>query len=121
MRKLIAAMKMSVDGKVDGPKGADWVQAWSDDYDLTPRIDACLLGGGMYPGYEGYWSGIRNEPTKPAWTSNPPTKDEVEWARFTERTATLRPEPHSTRSKGRGAADVGAAGARRKRPAPSST
>jgi NAD(P)-dependent dehydrogenase (short-subunit alcohol dehydrogenase family) len=53
MRKLIAAMKASLDGKIertDGP--ADWVNAWSDDYGLTPQIDACILGGGMYPLYE---------------------------------------------------------------------
>ena len=45
MRKLIAGMKISVDGKMEGPEGmADWVDAWSDDYGLTPQIDACLLG-----------------------------------------------------------------------------
>ena len=88
MRKLIAGMKISVDGKVEGSQGmADWVEAWSDDYGLTPRIDACLLGGGMYPGYEGYWTGISNEPDKPAWiTGGPPTPAEVEWARFAART-----------------------------------
>jgi dihydrofolate reductase len=93
VRKLIAAMKVSLDGKTDGPRGADWVKAWSDDYGLTKEIDACLLGAGMYPGYEGYWTGIRNEPGKPAWTSDPPTKAEVEWARVTERT------PHYVLSK----------------------
>ena len=89
MRKLIAGMKVSVDGKMEGPEGtADWVEAWSEDYGLMPQIDACLLGGGMYPGYEGYWTGIQNEPDKPAWiTGNPPTPAELEWARFIERTA----------------------------------
>jgi hypothetical protein len=77
IRKLIAGMKVSLDGKMEGPEGmADWVSAWSDDYGLTgptPRIDACLLGGGMYPGYEGYWSAIRSEPGKPHWiTGEPP-------------------------------------------------
>ena len=68
MRKLIAGMKISLDGKMEGPEGmADWVEAWSDDYGLMPQIDACVLGGGMYPGYEGYWTGIQNEPEKPAW------------------------------------------------------
>lgn len=88
MRNLIAAMKLSVDGKMEGPDGmADWVDAWSDDYGLMPQIDACLLGGGMYPGYEGYWTAIRNEPDKPAWiTGSAPTPAEIEWARFTERT-----------------------------------
>ena len=84
MRKLLAGMKISLDGKMEGPEGAaDWVEAWSEDYGLMPQIDACLLGGGMYPGYEGYWTGIRNEPDKPAWiTGSPPTPAEIEWARF---------------------------------------
>lgn len=88
MRKLIAGMKISVDGKMEGPDGmADWVNAWSEDYGLTPQIDACLLGGGMYPGYEGYWTGIQNEPDKPAWiTGNPPTAGELEWAEFIKKT-----------------------------------
>jgi dihydrofolate reductase len=88
MRKLIAGMKISLDGKMEGPEGmADWVEAWSEDYGLTQQIDACLLGGGMYPGYEGYWTGIQNEPHKPAWiTANSPTPAEIEWARFIART-----------------------------------
>jgi dihydrofolate reductase len=88
MRKLIAGMKISIDGKMDGPEGlADWVEAWSEDYGLTQQIDACLLGGGMYPGYEGYWTGIQNEPDKPAWiTGSAPTPAEIEWARFIAQT-----------------------------------
>ena len=88
MRKLIAAMKLSVDGKMEGTEQmADWVEAWSDDYGLTPDIDACVLGGKMYPGYERYWTGIQNEPDKPAWiTGQPPTAAEREWARFAKKT-----------------------------------
>jgi dihydrofolate reductase len=88
MRKLIAGMKMSIDAKIEGPEhGADWVEAWSEDYGLTPQIDACLLGGGMYPGYEQYWTGIQNEPDKPAWiTGSAPTPAELEWARFIKQT-----------------------------------
>jgi dihydrofolate reductase len=84
MRKLIAGIKISVDGKMEGPQGtADWVEAWSEDYGVMPQIDACLLGGGMYPGYEGYWTSIQNEPEKPVWiTGNAPTPAEREWARF---------------------------------------
>lgn len=71
MRKLIAAMKTSVDGKIEGPEGyADWVDAWSEDYGLTPRIDACVIGGRMYPGYEQYWTAMEQ-----------PTPAEVEWSR----------------------------------------
>jgi dihydrofolate reductase len=88
VRKLIAAMKLSLDGKMEGPEGyADWVEAWSDDYGLTAQIDACVLGGGMYPGYERYWTGIQNEPDKPAWiTGAAPTRAEIDWAGFAART-----------------------------------
>ena len=88
MRKLIAGMKVSVDGKMEGPEGyADWVEAWSEDYGLTQQIDACVVGGGMYPHYEQYWTTIQNEPDKPHWLSNRiPTKGEVDWARFAEQT-----------------------------------
>jgi dihydrofolate reductase len=42
-----------------------------------------VLGGGMYPGYENYWTGIQNEPDKPAWiTGGAPTPAEIDWARF---------------------------------------
>jgi dihydrofolate reductase len=88
MRKLIAGMKVSVDGKIAGPEGyADWVEGWSDDYGLMPQIDACLLGGGMYPGHEKYWTAIENEPDRPhALTGKMPTPGEVEWARFASKT-----------------------------------
>ena len=63
MRNLIAGMKISVDGKMEGPEAtADWVDAWSEDYGLTPQIDACVIGAAMYPGYERYWTSIQNEP-----------------------------------------------------------
>jgi dihydrofolate reductase len=88
MRKLIAGMQTSVDGKIEGPEGfADWVDTWSDNYDLMPQIDACLLGAQMYPGYEGYWSAVQNAPDKPLpMTDRLPTKAELEWARFAART-----------------------------------
>lgn len=88
MRKLIAGMKISVDGKITGPDGyADWVQGWSDDYGLMPQVDACLLGAEMYPGYEQYWTAIRNEPAKPLpMTGKLPTPGEIEWACFAAQT-----------------------------------
>ena len=47
-------------GRSEGAEGyADWVDAWADDYGLTSHIDACLLGGRMYPNYELYWSAIQ--------------------------------------------------------------
>jgi len=84
MRNLIAAMKVSVDTKTEGPEGyADWVEAWSDDYGLTPQVDACVLGGHMYPSYEQYWTTIQNEPDKVHPLSGKvPTMAEIEWARL---------------------------------------
>ena len=88
MRRLIAGMKVSVDEKVEGVQGyADWVEAWSEDYGLMPQVDACLLGGAMYPGYERYWTALQNEPDKPLpITGRLPTPAEAEWARFAART-----------------------------------
>jgi dihydrofolate reductase len=88
MRRIIAGMKVSLDAKTEGAEGmAEWVEAWSEDYGLTPDIDACLLGGGMYPGYEQYWGAILDKPDTPAWiTGEPPTAAEREWAELIERT-----------------------------------
>jgi dihydrofolate reductase len=84
MRNLIAAFKISADGKSEGPEGyADWVDAWSEDYGLTRQIDACVVGGGMYPGYETYWTAIQDAPDQPLpMTGKLATPDEVAWGRF---------------------------------------
>jgi|SRR5262249_20402306 len=87
MRKLIAGMKTSVDAKIGGSEGyADWVEAWSDDYGLMAQIDACLLGAGMYPEYEGYWTAVQNEPDKPHWAGRVPTPEEIRYGRFAAQT-----------------------------------
>lgn len=88
MRKVIAGMQSSLDGKIEGPEGyADWVDAWSDNYDVMPQVDACLLGAGMYPRYEQYWTAVQNGPDKPLpRTGKVPTPDEVEYARFAAQT-----------------------------------
>jgi dihydrofolate reductase len=88
MRKLIAGMQSSLDGKIEGPEGyADWVEAWSDSYDVISQVDACLLGAGMYPGYEQYWTAIQNGPDEVLpQTGSVPTPGEVEYARFAART-----------------------------------
>jgi dihydrofolate reductase len=95
MRKLIAAMKVSLDGKSEGPEGyADWVEAWSEDFGLTDRVDACLLGGRMYPGYEQYWTAIREAPDQPLpMTGKLPLAAELRWSQFAGRT------PHYVLSK----------------------
>jgi dihydrofolate reductase len=84
MRKLIAGMQISVDGKIGGPDGyADWVEAWSDNYDVMPQVDACLLGAHMYPGYEQYWTAIQTAPNELIPMSGKlPTPAEIEYGRF---------------------------------------
>ncbi len=82
MRKLISAFKVSLDMKFQGPGDyADWVPAWSEDYDLGGSIDACILGGAMYRGYEAYWSAMRANPTSPSpMTGTVATAAELVWA-----------------------------------------
>ncbi|MDQ6435683.1 dihydrofolate reductase family protein [Mesorhizobium sp. LHD-90] len=88
MRKIIAALQVSVDGFIEGTKGElDWVTSWEDEFDLGPEIDACILGGGMYPGYEQYWMSILANPDGILeFTGRPATKGEREYAKFAEKT-----------------------------------
>jgi dihydrofolate reductase len=88
MRKLIAGFKVSLDGKIEGPEGyADWVAAWSEDYGLTEQIDACIVGGGMYPGYENYWTAIQAAGDQPLpMTGKCASAKEIQWGDFAART-----------------------------------
>ena len=97
MRKVVAGMQMSIDGMIDGPDGyTDWVDSWSDTFDLLPEIDACVLGSGMYSGYEQYWSAIKRDPHAPLeFTGKVPTQEEIEYADFALST------PHYVLSKER--------------------
>ena len=50
MRRVIAALQVSVDGFIEGPNGElDWVDTWEDPFDLSRQIDACVLGAGCTP------------------------------------------------------------------------
>jgi dihydrofolate reductase len=91
MRKIIAALVVSVDGFIEGPNGElDWVDSWEDPFDLLPQIDTCILGRGMYPAYERYWGAILANPEGilPV-TGKVATKGEIAYARFAERTPHL--------------------------------
>jgi dihydrofolate reductase len=88
MRKIIAALITSLDGFIEGPNGElDWVDSWEDPFDILPQIDACILGGGMYPGYEQYWGAILANPegVQP-FTGRVATKGEIDYAHFAART-----------------------------------
>ena len=84
MRKLIAALVVSVDGCIEGPHGElDWVDTWEEPFDLLPQIDTCLLGRQMYPGYEQYWGAILATPegTLPC-TGKVASEGEIAYAPF---------------------------------------
>jgi dihydrofolate reductase len=85
---MIAALQMSLDGYVQGANGeVDWVQAWNDALDLIPDVDAAVIGGGTYPGYEQLWGSIAADPQSgTAMLGREATEGEVEYARWTQRT-----------------------------------
>jgi dihydrofolate reductase len=87
MRKLISAMRISVDGYIEDPEGKqDWVESWEDDYDLLDRVDVCVLGSVMYPGYEQYWTSALNPKGKLPFSGKLPTPKEVAYAKWATRT-----------------------------------
>ena len=88
MRKIIAAMQMSVDGFIEGPNGeVDWIDGWEDPFDLLSQIDTLILGGGMYLGYEQYWRAIFANPESVSpFTGKVASKGEVDYARFAAKT-----------------------------------
>jgi dihydrofolate reductase len=70
MRKIIAALQISVDGFIEGPnKEVDWMmvddeEEWREINELLNSVDALILGGGMYPGYEQYWLALLTNPAE---------------------------------------------------------
>jgi dihydrofolate reductase len=95
MRKIIAAMVLSLDGFIEGPNGElDWVESWEDPFDLLPQIGTCILGRGMYPGYEQYWRAILANPEGILpFTGKVASKGEIAYAHFADKT------PHIVLSK----------------------
>jgi dihydrofolate reductase len=87
MRKIISAMQISVDGYIEDPEGKqDWVENWEDDYGLLDRVDVCVLGSVMYPGYEQYWTSALNPKGKLPFSGKLPTPKEVAYAKWAART-----------------------------------
>lgn len=87
-RRIIAALQVSLDGLIEGSDSeVDWIGSWEDSFDLLPEIDTLVLGGGAYPGYEQYWLAILDNPQGVLpLTGKVPSKGEVEYARFADRT-----------------------------------
>jgi dihydrofolate reductase len=84
MRKIIAALHISLDGCIEDANGdVGWIESWEDAFDVVPRVDTFLLGGGMYPGYEDYWGAVFSHPSEPApFSGKIPAAGEVDYARF---------------------------------------
>lgn len=70
MRKIIAFLQVSVDGFIEGPnREVDWMiidddEEWMEINEMLDSVDALILGGGMYPGYEQYWLALLTNPAE---------------------------------------------------------
>jgi dihydrofolate reductase len=93
MRKIIAALQVSLDGFIEGPNGElDWTLAddqdvWRDVFEMLTNVDTLILGRGMYPAYEQYWLAILAEPTGILpFSGRAATKNEIAYARLADKT-----------------------------------
>jgi dihydrofolate reductase len=84
-------MQMTLDGYSKGPEGeADWVDSWADGLGLLPAVDAFILGGGMFPEYEQFWTAILDNPGAAAdMLGRSPSPREVAYARLAAQTPHL--------------------------------
>lgn len=87
MRRIIAALRVSLDGLIEGPNGElDWVDSWEDNFDLLAHIDACILGRVMYAGYQHYWRSILADPGAVLeFSGKPATQGEIDYAHFADK------------------------------------
>jgi dihydrofolate reductase len=88
MRKIIAALQVSLDGFIEGPnQELDWVDSWEDPFDIIGNVDAFILGARMYPGYEQYWQAVLDNPKGILpFTDRPATEGEIAYAEFAGKT-----------------------------------
>jgi dihydrofolate reductase len=100
MRKIIAALQVSMDGFVEGPNGElDWAMAedeetWSDIFEMLTHVDTFILGRIMYPAYEQYWLAILANPAGILpFSGRSASKNEIVYARLADKT------PHIVLSK----------------------
>jgi dihydrofolate reductase len=90
-RPFIAAMQVTLDGYILGPEGeAEWVDSWADGLELLPQVDTFVLGGGMFPEYEQFWTAILDDPSAASdWLGMDPYAREVTYARVAAETPHL--------------------------------
>ena len=84
-------MQVTLDGSIQDADGmSDWVDSWADGLGLLPPVDAFVLGGGMFPEYEQFWTAILEDPGAAAeLLGREPYPREVEYARLAAETPHL--------------------------------
>jgi hypothetical protein len=84
-------MQVTLDGSIQDPDGmSDWVDSWADGLDLLPPVDAFVLGGGMFPEYERFWTAILDDPAAAAeLLGRDPYPREIAYARLAAETPHL--------------------------------
>jgi dihydrofolate reductase len=61
-KNLIAVLQVTLDGRIlDSDGASDWVDSWADGVELLPPVDAFVLGGGMFSGYEQFWAAMLDD------------------------------------------------------------
>jgi dihydrofolate reductase len=100
MREMIAALRVSTDGFIEGPHGElDWAmvddaEGWEQTFAMLESVDTCVLGRVMYPGYQDYWMAVLTHPhDKLQTTGRKPTPNEIRYAQWADKT------PHVVLSK----------------------
>jgi dihydrofolate reductase len=100
MRKIIAALQVSVDGFIEGPNGEmDWLmttdeEVWKEEFEMLDHIDTLILGRKMYPGYAQYWMSVLANPNDPLPENGSfASKYHIAYAAFADKT------PHFVLSK----------------------
>jgi len=92
MRKILAALQVSVDGFIEGPNGElDWAmtedeETWRNVFETLTNVDTFILGRVMYPGYEQYWLAVLANPDGPLPFGGAATKNEIAYARLADNT-----------------------------------
>jgi hypothetical protein len=102
-RRLIAAMQVTLDGRILGPADeVDWVDSWADGLELLPPVDTFVLGGGMFPDYEHFWATLLHDPPAAAEVlGRDPYPRELAYARTAAETPHLVLSTTSPRRHGR--------------------
>lgn len=96
MRRIAAALQLSVDGFIEGPNGElDWAMAedeevWAEVFERLTHTDTLILGRVMYPAYEQYWLAVLANPTGVLpFRGREPSKNEIAYARLADKTSHL--------------------------------